>query len=461
MTSNKQLFGAFALCSLLGLTACATQAPPPYVAPALDLPAGPLTPLSIDRQWWRLFADPVLDSLVDDALTYNLDLARAAANVDEARSSVMAANSMLSPRVDGLATAGVTRRQLNIAVGDDLNKTTATTAGGVAVNWEIDLWGRIKSMNDAAISRLSASEHARNATALSISSAVVEAYFQLLTLDAKLRITLAARDNLRSVSDLEYRRWKGEIGTELAYRQSVAELASTESSIPTIEAAITKTEFALQQLVGRTPRQMNARLPRASFMPRLPNTPNEVDPVLLLRRPDVASAEQMLIAFDADLNSVRAERYPRLNLSSLIGLIATSSNAISGFPLFFDLGVDASMPIFDAGLIQSKIEGAEARRRQAEVHFEYTVSLAFRETYDAMAARDASDRKFSATETEVALRKKSLELTERSFAAGRSTKFEVLGETIKVLNAQLSLADARQSQFVSRSQIYKALGGGF
>lgn len=461
MTSTKKLFGALALCGLLGLAGCATQAPEAYVAPALDLPPAPLTSLSIDRQWWRIFGDPVLDSLVDDALTYNLDLARAAANVEEARSNVMAANSMLSPRVDGLATAGATRRQINIAVGDDLNKTTATAAAGAAVSWEIDLWGRIKTMNDAAISRLSASEHTRNATALSISSAVVETYFQLLTLDAKLRITQAARDNLRSVSNLEYRRWKGEIGTELAYRQSVAELASTESTIPAIEAAIIRTEFALQLLVGRTPRQMSARLPRASFMPRLPNTPNEVDPVLLLRRPDVASAEQMLIASNADVSSLRAERYPRLNISSLIGLIATSSNAISGFPLFFDIGGDVTMPLFDAGLIQSKVEGAEARRRQAEVHFEYTVSVAFRETYEAMASRDASDRQFTATETEVGLRKKSLELTERSFVAGRSTKFEVLSETSKVLNAQLSLADARQNQFISRSQIYKALGGGF
>jgi len=97
----------------------------------------------------------------------------------------------------------------------------------------------------------------------------------------------------------------------------------------------------------------------------------------------------------------------------------------------------------------------------AEAHFEYTVALAFRETYEAMAMRDASDRQFEAIESEVKLRKQSLELTEKSYAAGQSTKFEVLYETVKVLDAQLSLADARQSQFVARSQIYKALGGGF
>lgn len=461
MTLNNKLFSALVLPSLIGLAGCATQAPQPYVGPSLDLPAGPLAPLSIDRQWWRVFGDPVLDSLVEDALTYNLDLAKAAANVEEARSNVAAANALLSPRVDGVATSAVTRRQLNLANSEDFNKTTASAAAGAALNWEIDLWGRIKQMNDAALSRLAASEHTRNATTLSISSAVVETYLQLLTLDSKLRITQAGRDNLRAVTALERRRWQGGVGTELAYRQSVAELASTESAIPMIEAAITKTEFALQLMVGRTPRQMNGRLPRASFMPRLPETPKEVDPALLLRRPDVASAEQLLIGSSADVNAVRAERYPRLNVSSLLGLIATTSNVISGFPLFFDIGGDLTMPLYDAGLIQSKIDGAEARRTKAEAHFTYTVSVAFRETYEAMAMREASDRQFSTTETEVALRKKSLALTEKSYAAGQSTKFEVLSETIKVLNAQLSLADARQNQFISRSQVYKALGGGF
>lgn len=461
MISKRARAGAVVLCGLLGLSACATHPPQPYVAPTLDLPPPSLTPLSVDRQWWRVFADPVLDSLVDDALAYNLDLAKAAANVEVARSNVMAANALLSPRVDGLAKAGVTRRQLNVATGNDLNTTTGSAAAGAAVSWEIDLWGRIGQMNEAALRRLAASEHTRNATALSLSSAVVETYFQLLSLDAKLRITQAGRDNLRAVTALERRRWQGGVGTELAYRRSAAELAATESAIPLVEAAVTKTEFALQLMVGRTPRQMSGRLPRASFMPRLPDTPREVDPALLLRRPDVASAEQLLIASNADVNAVRAERYPRLNVSSLVGLLATSSNVISGFPLFFDIGGDLAMPLYDAGLIQSKIDGAQARRTQAEAHFEYTVALAFRETYEAMAMRDASDRQFEAIESEVKLRKQSLELTEKSYAAGQSTKFEVLYETVKVLDAQLSLADARQSQFVARSQIYKALGGGF
>lgn len=195
--------------------------------------------------------------------------------------------------------------------------------------------------------------------------------------------------------------------------------------------------------------------------PGVPDTPREFDAALLLRRPDVASAEQMLVAAHADVNATRAERYPRLNLSLLAGLIASSSNLITGFPLFWDAAAGLSGPIYDAGLIQSKVDGAEARKERAVAQYRYAVSVAFRDTYEAMILRNTSDSQVASSEAEVATRKQSLILTQKSYDAGRSSKFEVLSESIKVLNAQLSLADARQNQLLARSQYYKALGGGF
>jgi multidrug efflux system outer membrane protein len=434
---------------------------PVHETPKVDVPPAAIKPLSIDRQWWKAFGDPALDLLVQDALLNNFDLAKAAANIDEARANAGAARALLSPRVDGVAKLGATQRQLTYATNDeDLNKVTSSASVGAAVNWEIDLWDRIRQMNDAALARLLASEHTRNATALSISSAVVDTYLQLRTLDTKLTITHDAAGNLKYAANLEFRRWKAEAGTEMAYRQSLAELAATEARIPAIESAIAKTELALQLLVGRSPRQMAEPLARGA-QPKVPETPREFDSALLLRRPDVASAEQLLVAAHADVNVARAERYPRLNLSLLAGLIASSSGLITGFPLFWDASAGLTGPIYDAGLVQSKTEGAEARRERAVAHYRYTVSLAFRETFEAMVLRETSDSQVASSENEVATRKKSLALMQKSYDAGRSSKFEVLSESIKVLNAELSLADARQNQLAARSQYYKALGGGF
>lgn len=456
-TSVKPLL----LCLALGLAGCSVIWPA-YEAPVVDLPPpAAVRPPSIDRQWWSAFADPLLDQLVADALANNLDLAKAAANIDEARANAGAARALLSPRVDGVAKGSVTQRQLNLTMTDDeFNKTNAMAAAGLAVNWEIDLWDRIRQTNDAALARLAASEHTRNAVVLSVSSAVVDTYIQWRSLEAKLRMTRQAAADLKYAAQLEYRRWQAEAGTELAYRQSLAEWSATEARLPTIEAAIGRSELALQILVGRSPRQMAEHLPRGS-LPRLPETPREFDSALLLRRPDVASAEQLLVAAHADLNATRAERYPRLNLALLAGLIASTTGAITGFPLFIDASAMLSGPIYDAGLVQAKGEGAEARRAKAVAHYRYTVNVAFRDTYEALLLRDTSDRQVAASEAEVATRKQSLALTRKSYDAGRSSKFEVLGESIKVLNAELALADARQNQLQARSQYYKALGGGF
>jgi multidrug efflux system outer membrane protein len=169
----------------------------------------------------------------------------------------------------------------------------------------------------------------------------------------------------------------------------------------------------------------------------------------------------MLVAAHADINATRAERYPRLNISLLAGLIASSTGVITGFPLFWDASAALTGPIYDAGLVQSKTEGAEARRDKAVAHYRYTLSVAFRDTYEALVLSETSDSQVASSEEEVATRKKSLALTQKSYDAGRSSKFEVLAESIKVLNAELALADARQNQLASRSQYYKALGGGF
>jgi multidrug efflux system outer membrane protein len=442
----------------LGTASCSTLWPE-YEKPVIELPVAPAKPVSIDRQWWKSFDDPVMNALIDEALLNNWDLAKATANVAEAKANAAAARSYLTPRVDGVAKVGATQRQLTLG-GQNLDDITSSGAIGMAVNWEIDLWDRIGQMNDAALARFGSSEHARNATALSISTLVAETWFQLRVLDAKLLITRDAAANLKTASNLEFRRWKAEAGTELAYIQSLAEYASTEARVPGIEGSISQTELALKLLVGRSPRAMSANVPRGAAL-KVPETPREVDSVLLLRRPDVASAELLLVAAHADINSARAEFYPRLTLSLLAGFVASTSKLISGMPLFWDASAGLTGPIFDGGLVQSKVDGAEARRQLALANYQYTVSLAFRDTYQSLVLLDTTDRQVKSTEDEIAIRKRSVVLAEKSYDAGRTSKFEVLSEVIKVLNSQLLLADAKYNQLAARSQYFKALGGGF
>ena len=469
-------FRYFLILLSLATASCSTVWPE-YERPPLDLPAAPpepAKPLSIDRQWWKSFEDPALNALVAEALLHNSDLAKAAANVAEAKAAVATAKSLLSPRVDGVINASSSQRQFTLGKSEkEFDDVVSAGAIGAAINWEIDLWDRIRQMNDAALARFAATEHARNATTLSISTLVADTWFQLRVLDAKLLVTRAASVNLKSVSDLEFRRWKAEVGTEMAYIQSLAEFKATEARLPAFEEAIYRTELALKLLVGRSPRAIGGPVPRPSLqkrmgedlpegsMPIVPQTPREVDSILLLRRPDVASAELLLVAAHADVNSARAEFYPRLTLSLLAGFVASTSSAISGMPLFWEAGAGLVGPIFDGGLVQSKVDAAEARRQKALAHYQYTVSLAFRDVYQSLVQLDASDRQFKSIQEELTVRKRSIVLAEKSYDAGRTSKFEVLAETVKALNSAMLLADARFNQLSARSQYYKALGGGF
>ncbi|HKO88696.1 MAG TPA: efflux transporter outer membrane subunit [Burkholderiales bacterium] len=449
---------------LLGLCAIALCACTPvvteYARPSIDLPAPPPQPILIHHDWWKGFGDPVLDRLVVEALANNFDLAKAAANIAEARANAGAARALLSPRVDAFADTGIGRREFSLGE-EDLDRRTSLSRAGLGASWEIDLWGRIRQMNDAALARASASEFTRNATELSISAAVAENYFMLRALDEKLLITRDSLANLKGVSNLEYRRWQGQAGTELAYRQSLAESFSVEARLPEIEFAISRTELALKLLVGRSPRAMTDTISRGNNAIRLANVPRMVDSTLLLRRPDVASAEQLLIAANADVNSVRAERYPRINLSLIGAFVGSSSGVVSGMPFFWDAGAGVSAPVFDAGLIESKTEAAEARRVNAVAHYSYVVSQAFSDVYDSLYMLDNSDRQVKSFEDEVVARRKSLALNQKSYDAGRTSKYEVLDETIKALNTDLLLVDARLNQLIARCRYYKALGGGY
>ena len=439
---------------------CATNWPA-YERPVLELPPATAGTLELDRQWWRAFGDPVLDALVDEALANNFDLAKAAAGIAEAQAAAGKARAMLSPRLDAGGTAQASQRQLSLSADiDDINSTTAWAGAGLSASWEIDLWGRIAQLNDAALARVSASEHTRNAVALSVSAAVAETYFQLRALQQKLALTREAAGYLEDISKLEYRRWQGGLGTQLAHQQALADQVAMQARLPELEAAVTQTELALRLLVGSSPRRMSLQIPAGKPL-QVPASPLEFDSALLLRRPDVASAEQLLIATHADLNAVRAERYPRLSLTSLAGLLASTSAAISGAPVYWDLTAGLTGPIYDAGLLQSRIKGAGASQDKAVAHYRYTVSLAYRDTYQALVGIEASDRQLAATEREVQSRQQALALTRRSFDAGRSSMYEVLGETTKVVNARMGVVDARHQQLAARSRYYKALGGGY
>jgi multidrug efflux system outer membrane protein len=460
--SKERLAGA--VCAIAWLVSGCAGPVKPYEAPVLELPPEPsaaVVPV-LEPEWWRAFNDPVLNAWVQEALARNWDVLKAATQVAEAQAGLQSAQALNSPRLDAVADVGVHQRRIGLANREqEFNQQTRSASVGAALSWEWDLWGRVEQVNAAAQARAESAEQVRQATALSVAAWVSQTYFQWRTLQDKWRIAQSALQQLDRVSELERRRWQAGLGTELAYRQTLAEAASVRAQITPLEAGMAQVGLALQALAGRSPRELTPQLPDSpASVVALPVLPSVVDTRVLLRRPDVAAAEWGVQAEHANWNVSQAQRYPRLSLNLVGGLLASSSALISGLPLSFEATAGAGLPIFDGGALDAQVQAAQARRERAVVQYRQTVMQAHREVHDAVLQVHSSDRHAAALLQELGLRQQALALAQRSYQAGRSSQYEVLSETVKVLQVQWAMSDTRQSQWVARSQFYKAMGGG-
>lgn len=446
----------------LCLAGCATSVDQ-YTSPDINFPQVPegVSQTISQKNWWLIFQDPVLDGFVNEALKYNWNLVKANSDVAQARESFLGAQALSSPSLGTGINASASRRKLGIGTTEtEFNKVTRTVTANLVLGWEVDIWGRIEHMNEGAKARFISSELMREALQLSVASLVVDAYFQMRTLQTKLQVMQEFAANVQSISDLERRRWNSGLGTELAYRQTEIDLISAKSNVLMLQEAVAKSGLALQTLLGRSPSEIS-ELPSLVTHPiQTVSAPDVLDTKILLRRPDIAAAEWGLKAAYADVNATRAERYPRLGLSVIGGLLSSSSAWVSGTPSWLDIGLSSNASLMDGGLNASKVNASIARRDYAKAQYHQTVLQAYSDLHQAVLEQKTSDKQVDLVTTELGLRRQILTLTQKSHQSGRVSQYEVLSEKLKVLQLQMTLCDAKQSQWLSRSHFYKAIGGG-
>ena len=425
----------------------AAVVPPPAWRNAL--PAGG----AVRADWWQAFGDPVLTALVERALARNIDLLTAAARVEEARAAEALARAQLLPQVGG--TAAETQGQTISALG-----TTARSAAvqpGLTISYDLDLFGRLRQATRAAQAQLLATEGARDTVRLATASAVAQGYVTLRALDHRLaiaRATLAARgDALR----IARRRFESGYTSRLEYRQAQAEYAATAQLVPAAELAITRAENALALLTGDTPQA----IARGLSLERLtaPAIPAGLPADLLRRRPDLFQAEQTLVAADRTLDSQRAAMLPNLSLTGSGNLVL--STALAQPEVIFSLGASILGPIFDGGRLRAQERVATARRDQAAFTYRRTALTAFREVEDALAGVRRTGEQADALAEQEAASRGALQNASNRYRAGYSGYLEQLDAQRTLLNAELSLAQARADRLNSYVALYQAMGGGW
>ncbi|MDO9313147.1 MAG: efflux transporter outer membrane subunit [Burkholderiaceae bacterium] len=450
----------------LGMAGCATMVPS-HELPALPVPdrfdeagAAPSAAPAAAIDWPDYFADPRLRSLVEQALTNNRELRAALLRVEEARAAYGIQHA------DRLPTIGVAFDSVRARVPGDLNVTGRPVLGnqfqlGVGLSsWELDLWGRVRSLTDAALQSYLATDAARRAVTLSVIAQVANGYLGLRELDERLvlaRRTAASREESRRI----FRR-RVEMGATSKLELTQVELLSLQASalVAQLEQARAIQVHALTLLVGATA-DLSPTVERLDahvmFRPLDPGIPSE----LLLNRPDIVAAEHELRRANANLGAARAAFFPRIALTGsfgtasaeLDGLFGTGSSAWTFAP-------SISLPIFDGGRRAAALDLAEVRHEQAVVRYEQAVQAAFRDVADALSARRWFGEQVKILRDTLAVQTERARLAKLRYDSGAARYLEVLDAERDLLGAEQQLVQTQRAWLAAQVTLYATLGGG-
>ncbi len=452
---------------LVALVAGCTTVGPDYQRPEIELPKQyPGSSISnqsaVPGEWWKLYSDPTLDALVASAREKNADIRLAAARVREAQAVLREAGAAFYPDLTGAYSAARSKVSTRTAPpptsGAALERSQHSLTA--STSYELDFWGRLARASEAAQANLLASRFSQDVVALSLAGTTAQAYFALRSLDAQIAVLDRTLEVRRDSLDIARTRLQAGLASELDVHQAEGALADALVQRRDAGRARAGVEHQLAQLAGRLDLALS---PGDLFALPLPPVPPAGLPSRLLeRRPDIRSAEQSLVAANAQIGVARAALFPTLSLTASLGAqSAELANLFSSGAGIWSLGLGLAGPIFDAGRREARVEQADARRDQAIASYQRSVETAFREVSDALV----NVQETSGAETDLQARlqaaRNALELSNLRYRSGYSPYLEVLDAQRTANDAELAFVRNRQARLAFSVDLMKALGGGW
>lgn len=410
-------------------------------------------------QWWRQFGDPVLDSLIADALAANTDLATAQAKLREARARRELARAGLGPSVTVSGSASRGEGSSETGSGATRNFFSA----GFDASWEPDVFGGTRRGVEAAEADQQASAETLRDTRVSLVAEVTRNYVELRTSEQRLAIAEASLAAQNETYDLT--RWRQQAGlvSQLDEAQALTALEQTRAALPSLRTAISEARNRLAILLGRPPGQLDARLSTTGIIPMAPDTVSTGIPADTLRqRPDVRAAERRLAAQTARLGEAEAARYPSFRLNGSLGLESLTLGSLFGSSAAtHSLLAGITAPIFDAGRIRSNIAVQDAVLEQSRLGYQAAVLTALEDVENALIglanARQRQAQLARATDSA----RSTLEIARNRYAAGLADFQSVLDSQRTLLTLEDQLNSGTGDISNAQIRLYKALGGGW
>ncbi len=409
--------------------------------------------------WWELLHDEQLQQLIRQALAENRDLKQAVASVEEFQARTFMARSDFFPGI-GMSTSAPVLGPLGGFVIPGF-PTPFSFFGQSSLNWELDIWGRVRRSNEAARADLMAREENRRALILTLVSEVAQSYFDLLQLDMQLNIARRTLQSWEETVVLAQHRLRGGVISRLDADQFEAERASVSARVAELERQAVQKENELSVLLGKNP----APIPRSGLLieQMMPlEVPAGLPSDLLQRRPDILQAEQALAAATARIGMAKAARFPRITLTGLLGVASPRlANLLTSRSEFGVGGIGLAGPLLNAQTLGHEQRAVEAQARKVLAQYEQTILVAFKEVEDALVAvRTAQDQRKAQQDRVTALHS-ALQVADLRYQAGITSYLEVLTAKRNLFAAESAFTAARRLHLVSVVQLYKALGGGW
>jgi len=410
-----------------------------------------------DLPWWQVFEDSQLQELIRTALKLNYDLQIATERINEARAQVAIARSNLFPQVQGSGDFSGGKEH-NFQTKSNFLTLTADAA------FQLDLFGKLRRATEASRAQLLATEDARQTVILTLVSDVASDYFALLQLDLQLQITRNTVTAQEASVKLTKLRVDHGVATKLDVLQAQQTLDTANAQIPDLERQIAQEENAISILLGNYPQAVPRGLPLVE-QPLPPEVPPGLPSTLVERRPDIREAEQFLVAANAEIGVAKAQFFPQISLTGSGGGAFGRSSAFSSLMSsqlgIWSYGAQVSQPIFTGGALRGNLRVAESQHQQALIAYRQAIQRAFGDVSDALIGYQKFHEVRLRQEDTVADLQESVRLSNMRYKGGTTTYLEVLDGQRSLFSAELTLAQARGTEYQSLVQLYRALGGGW
>ncbi len=418
-------------------------------------------------EWWKGFQDPELDSLIQQALQSNLGLQQAQSRILQARAARTIAGSGLWPSVNASGANTTSGSGLTTGAGGSSAASSTSTRNlfqaGLDAAWELDFFGGVRRGVEAANANLQAAVEDSHDVMVTLTAEVALNYVELRGFQQQIAIAQKNVEDQRETAEITHKRFGVGFASGLDVANADAQVATTQSQIPPLQASAQQAIYALSVLLGREPAALLAELsPTGNIPPTPPAVPVGLPSDLLEQRPDVLRAEALLHSATAQVGVATADLFPKFSLTGSAGLQSLTQGSLASLAgKFWSVGPSVSLPIFNAGRIRANIKAQNEAAQQALLSYRQTVLTALQDVESAMIAYAKDQQHRTALADAVKSNQTAVDLSMKLYTSGEAEFLNLLTAEHNLYTSEDAMVQADRTIDTDLIALYKALGGGW